>query len=75
MESDLKELDALLEYTIHHNREHAEELKALAEKAKKLGKSAAYDELTSGIEEMKEANKHLGKALNAIRKEKEIKSE
>ena len=43
MQPEMKELDALLEYTIKHNKEHAEELRNLAQKAKALQKAAVYD--------------------------------
>ena len=67
MESEMMKLDALLDYTIKHNREHAEELKSLAQKAKELGKTAVYDELMRGVKQMNRANETLGVALERLR--------
>ncbi len=67
MESEMMKLDALLDYTIKHNSEHAEELKSLAQKARELGKTAVYDDLTRGIEQMHVANETLGVALKKLR--------
>jgi hypothetical protein len=67
MGSELKELKALLSYMIKHNDEHAEELKDLAEKAKSLGNTVAYDELIIGVKEMKKANERLKNALNKLK--------
>ena len=67
MDSEMKKLDILLEFTINHNSEHAEELKDLAQKARELGKTAAYDELMRGVEQMNTANETLGSALKMLR--------
>ena len=67
MESEMAKLDVLLDYTIKHNSEHAEELKNLAQKAKELGKTAVYDELIRGVEQMNGANRTLEVALKRLR--------
>lgn len=67
MESEMMKLDTLLEYTIKHNSEHAEELKKLAQKAKDLGKTLVYDELMRGVEQMTGANEMLAVALKRLR--------
>ena len=67
MGSELKELKALLSYMIKHNDEHAGELKDLAEKAKSLGNTVAYDELIVGVKEMKKANERLRNALTKLK--------
>ena len=67
MESEMMKLDTLLDYTIKHNSEHAEELKSLAQKAKELGKTAAYDELMRGVKQMNGANETLAAALKRLR--------
>ncbi|UCH43116.1 MAG: hypothetical protein JSW16_00840 [Dehalococcoidales bacterium] len=69
MDSEMKKLDILLDYTINHNSEHAEELKDLAQKAMELGKTAAYDELMRGVEQMNEANETLASALKKLREQ------
>jgi hypothetical protein len=70
MKPDLQEVNALLEYMVHHNTDHAQELKVLSEKVKTLGKTAAYQQLSSGIQKMQEANRHFEEALNELQKEK-----
>ncbi len=67
MKSEMMKLDALLDYTIKHNSEHADELKSLALKAKELGKTAVYDELMRGVEQMNGANETLEVALKRLR--------
>ncbi len=67
MQSDMRELDSLLDYTIRHNKEHAEELKNLAKKASELGKSRVDDEIKRGVEQLNQANQSLEKALKQLR--------
>ena len=67
MQSDMKELDGLLDYTIRHNKKHAEELKNLAEKARALGKSRVDDEIKRGVEQLNQANQSLEEALKQLR--------
>ena len=67
METEMAKLDTLLEYTIKHNSEHAEELEKLAQKAKDLGKTLVYDELMRGVEQMTSANETLAVALKRLR--------
>ena len=67
MDSEMMKLETLLDYTVKHNSEHAEELKGLAEKAKELGKTTAYDQLIRGVQQMNEANEILVMALKELR--------
>ncbi|MBA7670232.1 hypothetical protein ES703_78377 [subsurface metagenome] len=67
MEPELTRLDTLLDYTLEHNKEHAEDLKNLAQKAKELGKSAVHDDIIEGVEQMNKANEILGNALKRLR--------
>lgn len=67
MESEMMKLEALLDYTVKHNSEHAEELKELAQKAKELGKTAVYDGLIKGVAQITEANETLAMALKRLR--------
>jgi hypothetical protein len=66
MPSELSKLSALLNYTVKHNREHAEELESLAREAKQAGMSAAYTHLMRGLEQMNNANEHLEQALRSL---------
>ena len=67
MQSDMKELDSLLDYTIRHNEEHAKELENLAEKARTLGKGRVDEEIKRGVEQLNEANQSLERALKQLR--------
>ena len=58
--------DILLRYTIKHSKEHAEELKSLAQKAKELGKTAVYNDIAEGVEHMNRANETLESALRRL---------
>lgn len=62
-----KELEALLEYLVGHNRDHAEEIVELAEKAMALGIDCARNEMMEGVEKLKQSNSHLEAALNMLR--------
>lgn len=67
MQPEVKKLEALLNYMIAHNEEHADELKDLARRAKDIGKLLAYEELLRGVEQMKRANEICQRALNELR--------
>ena len=67
MEPEMMKFDTLLRYTIKHNKEHVEELRNLAQKAKEFGKTAVYDDLVQGVEHLNEANETLESALNKLK--------
>ena len=52
MKDEMKELDALLEHLIGHNKNHADEITALAGKAQALGKTSVHADLMRGVEAM-----------------------
>lgn len=67
MDSSIKKLDALLDYIIRHNTEHAEEIGALAQEALALGYPEVHDELTKGVAQMHSSTEALRNALNNLR--------
>lgn len=67
MDDDLRELEALLDYLVKHNEDHAGELQDLASRAQTLGKTEAYDRLTEGVVLLRDSNVSLRKALDALR--------
>jgi hypothetical protein len=69
MKDEMKELDALLDYLIGHNKDHAGEITALAEKALTLGKSSVHDNLMRGVEALNTSNESLIRALEGLRGE------
>lgn len=67
MDEELRKLGVFLEYLIQHNRDHAEEIEALAQKAKGLGEALVRDDLAKGVEHMKRSNESLEHALGILR--------
>ena len=67
MDAEMKELDALLDYLIKHNKDHAEEITIMAQKAKDLGETVVYDNLTKSVEHMERSNESLEQALSILR--------
>ena len=64
-ESD--KLRVLLDYWVKHNREHGEEFREWAEKAKSFGEIAVHDGLMEAYEEMGKANSSLLRALEKLK--------
>jgi len=60
-------LRVLLDYWVKHNREHGEEFREWAEKARSFGEIAVHDELMEAREEMGKANASLLRALEKLR--------
>jgi hypothetical protein len=67
MEEGMRELEALLEYLVKHNQDHAGEITELAVRAQALGKTEAYDHLAKGVELLNGSNESLRAALTALR--------
>jgi hypothetical protein len=67
MEDAMRELEALLDYLIKHNEDHAGEIAELSERAKSLGKKEAYDQLVKGVDLLAASNESLKAALQALR--------
>jgi hypothetical protein len=67
MESAMQELEALLEYLVKHNADHAREIMDLAARAKELGRVKAYDDMVKGVGLLEDSNKSLEAALTALR--------
>lgn len=63
----MRELDALLEYLIKHNADHAGEIVELAERAEALGKEDAYGHLVKGVDLLNASNESLKAALVTLR--------
>ncbi|OFV82512.1 MAG: hypothetical protein A2W26_11415 [Acidobacteria bacterium RBG_16_64_8] len=63
----MRELEALLEYMVKHNEDHAGEIMDLATLAKELDKGEAYEHLIRGVDLLKDSNESLRMALTALR--------
>lgn len=64
--TDEKQMKALVEYNLHHNEHHAEELHDLAHKLKDAGKMEAAEELHYAVDAFDKVNEHLKKALEIL---------
>jgi hypothetical protein len=67
MEGEMRELEALLEYLVKHNGDHAGEIMDLAARAQALGKTEVYDQLVRGVDLLNESNESLKAALTVLR--------
>ena len=67
MEGEMRELEALLEYLVKHNGDHAGEIMDLAARAEALGKTEVYEELVRGVDLLNESNESLKAALTVLR--------
>ena len=59
-------LSTLLTYWIEHNKEHAEEFREWAEKAKAFGESEAYEAMLEAAQRMDKANEPLSRVLRRL---------
>jgi len=59
-------LRTLLNYWIEHNREHSQEFREWADKAKAFGEVEAGEEMLQAAQEMDKASKILSQALGRL---------
>lgn len=62
-QSERDKLRVLLDYWVKHNKEHGEEFRGWAEKAKAFGDNALSEELVAAARAMQKANASLARAL------------
>ncbi len=60
----------LLNHWIKHNKEHSQEFKEWAEKAKGLGETQACDDIVGAAQELLKANEFLLRALKRFETKK-----
>jgi len=65
-EPSIREMTALLDYLIKHNRDHAVEIMELAEQAKSLGHDDVYGRIVQGVDLLNQSNESLQAALEAL---------
>lgn len=61
-----EEAEALLRFTLQHNRSHEEELHELGHSLEHLGLDAAAGEVWNSLEDSRFASEHLEKAIEAL---------
>jgi hypothetical protein len=64
--NDRDKLKALLKYWIAHNKDHSEEFRGWAEKAKLMGQSEAADELQKAVKQMDKATALFSQSLKKL---------
>ena len=64
-------LRTLLNYWIEHNKEHSQEFREWADKAKGFGEAEAGEEMLQAAQEMDKASEFLSQALGRL-EEKEL---
>ena len=71
-ENDRKKLETLLNYWIEHNKEHGEEFKEWAGKAREFGEIGVHDDLLIAARYMDDANESLIQASAMLKKQESI---
>ena len=67
MSSDEKtRLRTLLNYWVEHNKEHSQEFREWANKAREFGEAEAGEEMRQAAQEMDKANEILSRALGRL---------
>jgi nickel/cobalt exporter len=67
MDNDEKaKLKTLLNYWVEHNKEHSQEFREWAGKAKILGENQAYEEMLRAAQEIDKAGESLSRALRGL---------
>ena len=61
-------LRTMLSYWIEHNKEHGQEFREWAEKAKALGKLEVYEEILAAARELDKVNESLFRASSRLEK-------
>ena len=61
-------LKILLNHWIEHNKEHGQEFREWADKAKAFGEAEAYKEIRQAAQEMDKSSESLLKALRRLEK-------
>ena len=68
--SEMEKLKILLDHWIEHNKEHGEEFREWAEKARDLGEAMVQEDMLDAAQYMNKASESLLKALEELNKGK-----
>ena len=66
MTDDKMKLSTMLNYWLEHNKEHSEEFREWAEKARGFGEAKVSAEILAAVQEMDRANEFLSRALKGL---------
>ena len=61
-------LRTIIDYWVEHNKEHCQEFKEWAEKAKGMGEADVGNEILFAAQELDKTNEFLSRALHRLRK-------
>ena len=59
-------LKIVVSYWVGHNKEHSQEFREWAEKAKESGESEIYNQISQAAENIEKANEALNRALQRL---------
>jgi hypothetical protein len=62
-----EKLKALLNYWLEHNKEHSEEFREWAGKARNFGEAMIHDDIVEAAQQMDKANEFLLRALQRLK--------
>jgi len=62
-------LKTLLNYWVEHNRQHAQEFREWAEKAKSFGQAEVHDDMMRAVQQMNRTNEFLLSALERLKED------
>ena len=65
-EDEKTKLKTVVSYWVGHNKEHSQEFREWAEKAKESGESEIYDQISQAAEDIEKANEALNRALQRL---------
>lgn len=68
--SEMEKLKILLDHWIEHNKEHGEEFREWAEKARYLGEAVVQEDMLDAAQNVDKASESLRKALEELNKGK-----
>jgi len=66
-EAEKGKLKTLLNHWTEHNKEHTQEFREWAEKAKSFGQATVHDDIMQAVQQMNKANEFLLKALERLK--------
>ena len=59
-------LSTMLNYWMEHNKEHSQEFREWADKARGFGEAEVYEEILAAAQEMDRVNESLSRALKRL---------
>jgi len=68
--SEMEKLKILLDHWIEHNKEHGEEFREWAEKARAFGETVVQEDMVDAARHMDKASESLQKGLEELNKAK-----